>query len=131
MPMYDARKPKCEISFLEKEIAHFGFRASYIGIQGRDLPYSLNINIPRPSTVPFTNASRPFPQFVNVTQYRLDGSSHFNGLQLEAKRRYGSLVVDANYSFQSNLNNYSDLENPYDVLSHWTNISQTRRQYAV
>lgn len=116
---------------LEKELAHFGLRASYIGIQGRDLPYSLNINIPRPSTTPFTNASRPFPQFINVTQYRLDGKSHFNALQLETKRRYGNLTVDLNYSFQSNLNNYSDLENPYDVLSHWTNVSQTRRQYAV
>lgn len=116
---------------LEKEIARFGLRGSYIGVRGSDLPYSLNINLPRPSTTPFTTASRPFPQFVNVTQYRLDGSLHYNSLQLEAKRSAGSLMFDVNYSLQSSLNNYSDLENPYDVLSHWANTAQTRRQYAV
>jgi hypothetical protein len=116
---------------LEKEVAHLGLRASYIGIQGRNLPYSLNINIPSPGTAPFNTASRPFPQFVNVTEYRLDGRTHYNSLQLEAKRRYAGLMFDVNYSFQSNLYNYADLENPYDVLSHWTNASPTRRQYAV
>jgi len=116
---------------LEKEVARFGFRGSYIGVQGRNLPYSLNINLPRPSTTPFTAASRPYPQFVNVTQYRLDGKLHYNSLQLEAKRSIGSLTFDVNYSLQSSLNDYSDLENPYDVLSHWANTSQTRRQYAV
>jgi hypothetical protein len=116
---------------LEKEVARFGFRGSYIGVRGVDLPYSLNINLPRPSTTPFTTASRPYPQFVNVTQYRLDGSLHYNSLQIEAKRSVGSLTFDVNYSLQSSLNNYSDLENPYDVLSHWANTSQTRRQYTV
>jgi hypothetical protein len=116
---------------LEKEIARVGFRGSYIGVRGTGLPYSLNINLPRPSTTPFTTSSRPYPQFVNVTQYRLDGSLHYNSLQLEAKRSMGSLTFDANYSLQSSLSNYSDLENPYDVLSHWANTPQTRRQYAV
>lgn len=106
-------------------------RRSIIGVRGGDLPYSLNINIPRPSTTPFTTASRPFPQFVNVTQYHLDGSLHYNSLQLEAKRSVGSLTFDVNYSLQTSLNNFSDLENPYDVLSHWTNTSQTRKHYAV
>ncbi len=116
---------------LEKEISHFGLRASYVGVRGVGLPYSLNINIPPPSTTPFSTASRPFPQFVNVNQYRLDGKAHFNALQLEAKRSVGGLILDVNYSFQSSLNNFSDLENSYDVLSHWANTSQTRRQYAV
>ncbi len=116
---------------LEKEISAIGLRASYIGIQGRNLPYSLNVNIPPPSTIPFNVSERPFPQVVGVTAYRFDGSSHYNSLQLEAKRRVASLTFDINYSWQVNLNNFSDLENPYDVLSHWANDSQTQRQYAV
>ncbi len=116
---------------LEKEMRNIGLRASYIGTYSSGLNYSLNVNLPPPGLIPFTVNARPFPQFVNVTQYRSDGSAHFNGLQLETKRRAGSFTFDLNYSYQTNRNNISDLENPYDVLSHWANDASTERQYVV
>ena len=116
---------------IEKEIARTGLRASYVGTRGRGLNYSLNVNIPPPSLVPFTTARRPYAQLVTVTSYRADGASHYDSLELETKRRAGSLTFDVNYSYQTNQNNFSDLENPYDVLSHWSNDQYTRRHYAV
>jgi hypothetical protein len=95
------------------------------------LNYSLNINLPPPSFTPFSVNERPFPQFVNVTQYRSDGNAHFNGVQLEAKRRAGDFLFDINYSYQTNRNNFSDLENPYDVLRHWANDASTENEYVV
>jgi hypothetical protein len=116
---------------IEKELAGMGFRASYIGTRSAGMNYSLNVNLPQPSTIPFSVSRRPFPQFVNVTEYRSDGSARYNALQLEAKRRAGNFTFDAHYTLQKNLYNYADLENPYDVLSHWTNETATRRKYFV
>jgi hypothetical protein len=116
---------------VEKEIARLGLRASYIDLRGRGLNYSLNVNIPPPSTTPFTASRRPYPQLVTVSSYRSDGSSNYHSLELEAKRRAGDFTFDVNYSYQINKNNFSDLENPYDVLSRWANEANTRRQYTV
>lgn len=116
---------------LEREIAGMGLRASYIGTRSRGMNYSLNVNLPEPSLVPFTTSRRPFANLVNVTEYRSDGSANYNALQLEAKRRAGNLTFDAHYTWQKNLYNYADLENPYDVTSHWTNETATRRKYFV
>ncbi len=116
---------------IEKQVKDIGLRVSYIGTYSRGLNYSLNINQPPPSLTPFSVNLRPFPQFVNVTQYRSDGSNNYNSLQLEAKRRAGDFMFDVHYAYQKNLNNFSDLENPYDVLSHWTNDSATDRSYLV
>jgi hypothetical protein len=113
----------------EKEIGRNGFRISYVGIRGTGLNYSLNINKPQPSTIPFTTARRPFSNLVTMTEYRSDGSSRYNSLQLEAKRRTTHLTFDVNYSFQKNLANFFDVENPYDVLSHWANETATRHHY--
>lgn len=93
--------------------------------------YSLNINLPEPGTKTFTVSERPYPQFVNVTQYRSDGSANYNSMQFEVKKRTGNLTFDAHYSYQTNHYNYADLENPYDVLSHWSNETATRRHYLV
>lgn len=113
----------------EKEYKQNGFRISYVGIRGTGLNYSLNINKPQPSTTVFNVSSRPFQKFVTVTEYRADGSSRYNSLQLEAKRRTSHMTFDVNYSYQKNLANFYDVENPYDVLSHWANETATRHHY--
>lgn len=114
---------------LEQQFGKEGFRISYVGMRGMGLNYSLNINQPRPGTTPFVTSSRPYPQFVNVTQYRSDGAQHYDTLQLETLRRVGSITYDLNYSWTKNILNDQDLENPYDVLGHWSNETATRRHY--
>jgi hypothetical protein len=90
-------------------------RASYIGSRNIGQNYNLNINKPQPGLTPFTAARRLYPQFVNVTAARNDGRSVYNGLQLEAQRKAGSFLFDVHYTYQSNLSNYQNLENPYNT----------------
>lgn len=116
---------------LEKEIAGFGVRGSYVGNLGRGLNYSLNINQPEPSLIPFTTSRRPFPNLVGVTEWRDDGSSRFHSFQVETKRRAKSITIDFNYTYSLNENNFTNLENPYSVLDKWANEANTRRHYAV
>jgi hypothetical protein len=91
----------------------------------------LNINQPEPSLIPFTTSRRPYPNLVTVTEWRNDGSSRYHSLQVEAKRRAGSVLFDFNYSYQRNTANFFNLENPYNVLTKWANEPNTRRHYAV
>jgi hypothetical protein len=116
---------------VERELLGFGLRGSYVGTQGRNLNYSLNINIPEPSLIPFNVNRRPYPNLVNVTEYRADGSSRYHSVQFEAKRRAGSVLIDFNYTWQINKLNFLNLENPYKVLDKWSNEAATRRHYAV
>jgi hypothetical protein len=116
---------------VEKELGDMGLRGSYIGSRGRGLNYPLNINIPEPSLIPFTASRRPYPQVVNVTQYRSDGNANYDAFQVEIKRRMGSFMFDAHYVVQRNVLNFLDTENPYDVTSHWANEAGTRQQYFV
>jgi hypothetical protein len=114
----------------EREVAHIGLRASYLGSSGGSLNYTVNTNLPTPSTVAFTANLRPYPQFVTTTLLRFNGSSKYNALQLEAKRRVSQLTFSGSYSYTESLANYLDTENPYNVLGHWANDGQTRRNYA-
>ncbi|MPY90002.1 MAG: hypothetical protein GEU99_19025 [Luteitalea sp.] len=118
------------VSF-ERELWHIGFRVSYIGSRGVGLNYQwVNINKPEPSLIPFTTDRRPWPQFVEVFEVREDGKEKYDALQLEGRRRAGLVTFDAHYTWSRNLSNYANLENPYDVTSHWSNDDVTRRHFA-
>lgn len=114
----------------EHEIAHTGLRASYLGSRSTGLNYSVNVNLPKPSLIPFTSARRPYPQFFSTTEVRSDGGARFNAFQFSVKRRQGGLTFGGSYSYSRSTANYLDTENPYDVLSHWANDGVTRRHYA-
>lgn len=115
---------------VERELAGFGLRASYVGSRSTGQNYQININKPQPSTTPFVASARPYQPFVKTTYMRYDGSAKYDGLQLEVKRRAGNVLLDASYTLARSLANYLDTENPYDVLSHWANDGPTRRHYA-
>jgi carboxypeptidase family protein len=116
---------------IEREVHQIGLRASYIGARSRGLNYSLEINKPRPSTTPFTIDRRPYPQFIGVTEYRADGQSRYDSLQLEARRRVGFATFNAHWTWSNNVNNFANTENPYNVTSNWSRDDATRRHYAV
>ncbi len=116
---------------IEKEVKDIGLRASYVGTRSRGLNYSVNINKPAPGLTPFTAARRPFSQFINTNLVRNDGSSNYNSLQLQAKKRAGLITFDAHYTLASNLHNWLNTQNPYDVTSHWSNDNFIARHRAV
>ena len=116
---------------VEKQVKDIGLRASFVGTRSRGLNYSVNTNKPSPSLTPFATDRRPFSQFVNASVLRNDGSSNYNSMQLQAKRRVGAIVFDAHYTLASNLHNWLNTENPFDVTSHWSNDSFIARHRAV
>ena len=100
---------------LEQQYSDLGFRLSFIGSRSRGLNYNLAINKPQPSLTPFTQARRPYPQFIGVTEAQNDGRSNFNSVQAEVKRKVGNLITfDAHYTLQSHLSDFLNLENPYN-----------------
>jgi hypothetical protein len=98
---------------IERQVHDIGLRVSYVGSRSRNLNYSLAINKPPASTIPFTQARRPWPQFVGGTYVRTDGAQNYNALTLQAQRKVGSLTFDGHWSLASNYNNMVDLTDPY------------------
>lgn len=116
---------------LERDFKGIGIRVSYIGSRGSGFNYSLNTNKPQPGTVKFTNSMRPFPQFVNTTQFRNDGLWHYDSMQLELHKRMGSFMFNSNWTWSNSLYNYFITENPYDVTSRWARDTVNRQHYWV
>ena len=114
---------------IEREWRTIGMRASYIGGRGSGLNYSLNINKPQASTIPFTASRLPYPQFNTVTLTRNDGQWHYDSLQLSAQRRVHSLTFNASWTWSNDMFNYGNTEDPYNVTSQWARDSANRRHY--
>jgi len=115
---------------VERQVGEIGLRASYIGSRSIGQNFALNINKPRPGLTPFAADRRPYPQFVNVVMARSSGRSVYNGLQLEAQRKAGAFLFDVHYTYQSNLSNFLNLENPYNT-SMWNREAFAARHRAV
>ena len=103
---------------LEQQIKNVGFRLAYIGSRDYDLNYNLQINKPQPSTTPFAQSRRPFPQIVNGNFAQTNGRSKYDSMLFEAQRRVGWVTFDANWTWAHAMTNFNNLENPYDP-NHW------------
>jgi hypothetical protein len=100
---------------VEQQVGDMGFRLSYVGSRSRGLNYNMAINKPQPSLTTFTQARRPYPQFIGVTEAQSDGRSNFDSVQIEVQRKVGSIITfDAHYTLQSHLSDFLNLENPYN-----------------
>ena len=116
---------------LERQFGSIGIRGSYIGSRSRGLHYNLQLNKPEPSLIPFAPSRRPFSEFVGTTFVQRDGKSNYDAFQIEANRRMGLITFNANYTLASNLHNYLNTQNPYDVTSHWSRDDYQPRHRAV
>jgi hypothetical protein len=116
---------------IEREWKTIGFRTSYVGSRGVGQNYNVSINKPMPSLVPFTQARRPYPEFVGVTEARSDGETKYDALQLQAQKRMGDFTFNAHWTLANSMANYLVTENPYDVTSRWSRQTGDRRHYAV
>jgi hypothetical protein len=116
---------------VEQQIGDLGLRLSYIGSRSRGLNYSLSINKPQPSLIPFTQSRRPYPQFIGVTMGENDGRSNYNSFQVELQRKVGEIVTfDGHYTLQSSMSDFLNLENPYDH-KFWNREAFAARHRAV
>jgi len=115
----------------ERQVGSLGVRLSYIGSRGSDMLYSLNTNKPPASTIPFTPSRNPYPQFTSTTVYRKDGAWRYNALQAEVQKRAGPLTFNSNFTWGSNMSNYLNTQDPYNVTRNWARSADDRRLYWV
>src|SRR5262249_21008174 len=118
---------------VEQQFKNTGFRLSYVGSHDYGMNYSISINKPAPSLIPFTAARRPYPQFTSASYYRSNGEGKFNAVTVEAMRRVGQLTFDSHWTLSSSYSNYqsgANLESPYSPL-FFSGDQYTPRQRAV
>jgi hypothetical protein len=72
----------------EQQVGANAVRLSYLGTRSINLLYRRNFNQPLPSTLPFDNNRRPYPQYRNITLVDNGGGTIYHALQAEAERKF-------------------------------------------
>ena len=116
---------------VERQIGDIGLRLSYQGMRSSGMNYSLETNKPEPSLTAFTQARRPFAQYVGASYARNDGKQKFNAVTLEAQRKVGMVTFDAHWTLASNYWNYQNLENPYAPLFFERDPNTVRQRFVL
>jgi hypothetical protein len=100
-------------------VANTAVRISYLGSKGTQLPYQLNLDAPRPGSLPFrTNcAALPagtcvgpaYPNFSSAFLATAGGNSIYNGLDVEVHRRWSAgLEFMVNYMWARSIQDAQD-----------------------
>jgi hypothetical protein len=73
----------------EREVIRdLGVRVSYIGSKGSQIAYRREANQPVASTLPFSNARRPYPAYASINYADNGANSLYSGLQVQAHKRF-------------------------------------------
>ncbi|HWQ54476.1 MAG TPA: TonB-dependent receptor [Bryobacteraceae bacterium] len=115
---------------VERQVRDLGLRLSYVGSRNRGMNYSVGVNSPAPSLIPFTTDRRIYPQFNSASWYQSDGMANFNSLTFEVQRKVGQLTFGNHWTWASNYSNNPNTLYPYGPKG-WTRDSYTPRQRAV
>src|SRR5262249_26677155 len=94
---------------LERQVASIGLRASYVGSRSVDLVYRANLNLPLPSTTPFTVARRPNQRFNQTVWADTAVTEACHALELAAQKRYGqNLTFSTGFTWAKDLTDTQD-----------------------
>ena len=89
---------------LEQQLGAIGLRISYLGSESVDLLYRRNLNLPAPSTTPFSTSRRPYPLFNQVTFVDSGGNESYNALELSVEKRFGrNLTFNTGWTWAKDL----------------------------
>jgi hypothetical protein len=122
-----ARTAQYSLSVQQEVPAGVLLQVAYVGNQGRHLVRQPNINVPTFSVAATnpkatTNQIRPYLGYANITQFRSDSNSNYNGLQLTAIKRKGNLTTQASYTWSKvngqtgGINDNPEPECPFNCL---------------
>ena len=114
---------------LEKEIAGYGVRLSYIGTVSKQLPFVRNLNQPFPSPAPFSQNLRPFPVYRDISYVDRGANQDFHSPQVQVTRRLSrGFSLNAHYTYEKNLTDSPDssifgntIENAWNRDREWGN----------
>jgi hypothetical protein len=96
---------------VERELAGFALGATYVGTHTVNMPYSRNLNQPRPSLQPFSSSELVYPAYISVNWVQNGGTERYNALQLHAQRTYGkNLFVNAGFTWAKDLTDDQDTQ---------------------
>jgi hypothetical protein len=118
---------------MERQFKNTGLRVSYVGMRDYGMNYSISIDKPQPSLIPFAPSRRPYPQFTGATYYRNNGEARFNAVTFEALRKVGQVTFDSHWTLASSYSNFqsgANLESPYAPLT-FSRDQYTPRQRVV
>jgi len=124
---------------LEQEVWDMGLRLSYIGTASRKLSWTRDINQPLPSTEPFSNEKRAFPD-VNQILVRENGAIHnYDSMHMVVERKMKSgLSYQLGWTWAKNLTDAqsdsttsSRPQNSWARHLEYSNVSYTPRHRVV
>jgi len=76
---------------IERQIADIAVRIQYVGVKSNQLLWLRggwgDYNTPPPSTIPFTESRRPYPQYGQINYLENGGNQIYHGLNIAAERR--------------------------------------------
>jgi hypothetical protein len=72
---------------VERQIEETVVRVQYVGTKATQLYWYPNLNLPAPSTIPFSDSRRPFPQYGSINFRTNGGNSTYHAMTLAAERR--------------------------------------------
>src|SRR2546428_10200340 len=76
----------------------------YVGTHALNIPYTEDLNLLRPSTIPFDAANRPYQRFGSANLTQTGGSSIYHGFNIQADRRLAKgLSFNVNYTWAKSL----------------------------
>jgi len=117
----------------EREMFNTGLRISYVGTSTRQSEYVYNYNQPIPSTTLYVNKPRPFPAYPAINFTTNGGSHQYNGLNIEAKRRFTKgLLYDVTWTYARDIGDLErdqSPENSFDIRRErgvWADIPKHR-----
>ena len=94
---------------LEQEVASVGLRVSYLGSHSVSLLYRRNLNLPPPSTTPFSTSLRRYPLYNQVIYAESGGSESYNALEVGAEKRFGkNLTFNTGWTWARSLTDTQD-----------------------
>lgn len=98
---------------LERQVGQTALRAQYVGVKSTDLLWLRggwgDYNTPPPSTIPFTEDRRPYPQYGQISYLENGGNQIYHGLNLSAERRLMSgLTFNSGFTWSRNFTDTYD-----------------------
>lgn len=94
---------------VEHQVGEVGLRVSYVGTHTVNLPYRLNLNLPAPSTTPFSASRRPYSQYNQIIWTDHGGDEVYNGLEVAATKRHGkNLTFGTGWTWARDLTDAQD-----------------------
>lgn len=94
---------------VERQIASLGLQVSYVGARSDQLSYQRNLNLPLPSTIPFTTSRRPDQLYNSIIYYDAGGTDAYHALELSAQKRYGkNLTISTGFTWCKDMTDTQD-----------------------